>query len=65
VLDPIRAAVSRGLEQFAKRHGIDLVLDRSQLGEAVLIAAPGVDITDAFIKDYNTNASPTRKQKSP
>jgi len=53
VLGPIRAATLAGLADYAKAHKIDLVLDRVEMGSAVLVAAPGVDITDAFIKDYN------------
>ncbi len=67
VLDPIRADVLRALDRYARARGIGLVLDRAQIGDAVLIALPGVDITDAFVKDYNAAAAkrapPARAKK--
>lgn len=53
VLDPIEADVMRALDKYAQAHGIAIVLDRAKLADAVLVVAPGADITDAFIKDYN------------
>jgi len=53
VLGPIRAAALADLATFASARKIDLVIDRAELPAAVLVAGPGVDITDAFIKDYN------------
>jgi hypothetical protein len=39
-------------------HGIDLVLDRHQLGDELLVVSAGADITAAFIKDYNASTTP-------
>lgn len=66
VLDPIRAAVDRALERYAKTRGIELLLDRSKIAEAVLVIGPTVDITDAFIKNYNAGQAepPKRKPKN-
>ena len=61
VLDPIETDVMRALEKYAAVHGIGLVLDRKQLDDAVLVVAAGVDITDAFVKDYNTKAKAPKK----
>jgi Skp family chaperone for outer membrane proteins len=58
VLDPIEADVTAALEAYVQSHGIAVLLDRSELGRAVLVAAPGADITDAFIKDYNARGKP-------
>ena len=63
VLDPIRASVTRALELYARTHGIGLLLDRSELGKAVLVIAPGADITDAFIKSYDAGPSVPAKSK--
>lgn len=59
ILDPIRAEVLRALDRYARARGIGLVLDRSKLDSAVLIAAPGVDLTDAFITAYNASTAST------
>ncbi len=57
VLDPIENDVLRALDAYARAHGIGIVLDRGKIGDAILVAAPGADITDAFIKDYNAAAA--------
>jgi Skp family chaperone for outer membrane proteins len=58
VLDPIAAEVMRALERYAQAHSIDLVLDRRQAGEMLLVVAATADITTAFIKSYNATAKP-------
>lgn len=64
VLDPIRTAVARALERYARTHGIELVLDRSQIASAVLVIGPTVDITDAFIRNFNASQSGPAKTKA-
>lgn len=62
ILDPIRARVVLALAQYAKRRGIELVLDRSTLlSVAIVVAAPSIDITDAFLKDLD---AATKRQKA-
>ncbi len=54
VLDPIEADVQKELQRYAASSGIDILLDRSELGEStVLFVSPQTDITSAFIKSYN------------
>jgi hypothetical protein len=65
VLDPIKADVMRALERYMRARGIGLVLDRLQIQDAVFIALPGVDITDAFIKDYNATTAKTLPKAPP
>lgn len=60
VLDPIVAEAYRGLERYARAHGLGLVLDRAKLGDAMLVVAPDMDITDRFIRDYNRTTAPGR-----
>jgi hypothetical protein len=53
VLEPIMLDVEAALGRFAKTNGVGLVLDRAKLAESLIAIAPGVDLTAAFIKDYN------------
>jgi Skp family chaperone for outer membrane proteins len=51
---PIYDDLSKALDAFAKQRGIVLLLDVSKLGGAVLTADPNMDVTRAFITDYNS-----------
>ena len=48
---PLQEDVGKALEAFAKARGITMILDGSQI--PLLYAAESVDITKAFISDYN------------
>ncbi len=50
---PLQEEVGKALDAFAKARGITLVIDASQV-EGILYAADGIDITKAFISDYNS-----------
>lgn len=58
LLGPIETDVRQALEQFARSRGIGLVLDRQHLGDGIVVAIGGADITAEFIKHYN--AKPKR-----
>src|SRR5216684_2867234 len=49
---PLQDEVGKALDQFARTRGITIVLDGSQV-QGILYAADGLDITKAFISDYN------------
>ena len=53
VVAPISADIGKGLDQYAAQHGLTLILDISKLLPAVLTVNPAMDITQAFIADYN------------
>ena len=53
VLGPIETDVDKELQRYAVATGIDILLDRSEMGEAVLFVSASANITDAFIKSYN------------
>jgi hypothetical protein len=57
VLDPITADVERALTRYVAAHGIGLLIDRSGIEDNIAFVAAGVDITDAFVKDYNGRAT--------
>jgi Skp family chaperone for outer membrane proteins len=50
---PIFEDVGKALQAFAATRGITLVFDVSKTGNAMMVVNNAVDITDAFIADYN------------
>jgi len=63
----IFADIGKALETYAKSRGFDVVFDLSKMGNSVMIINQSVDITDAFIADFNaknpagaTPATPTK-----
>jgi Skp family chaperone for outer membrane proteins len=50
---PLQDDVGKALDKFAKDRGITMVLDGSQV-QGILYAADGLDVTKAFISDYNS-----------
>jgi Skp family chaperone for outer membrane proteins len=54
VLEPISRDVRTAIESYAKQRGFTLVLDSSQLQGVILSINPAIDITQAFIADYNS-----------
>jgi Skp family chaperone for outer membrane proteins len=54
VVGPISNDIGNALVQYAGQNGITLVLDISKLLPAVLSVNPAMDITKAFIADYNS-----------
>jgi Skp family chaperone for outer membrane proteins len=64
VVSPISRQIGASLDQFAAQRGVTMTLDLSKLLPAVLTLAPAVDLTQAFISDFNsknprTAAAPT------
>jgi len=49
---PLQDEVGKALDVYAKSRGVTLVIDASQT-EGILFATEGIDITKAFINDYN------------
>lgn len=49
---PLQEDVGKALDAFAKTRGITMILDGSQV-QGILYAADSLDITKAFISDYN------------
>lgn len=50
---PVIEDIMKALDAFAKQRGITLTLDVAKISEAIMTLVPSMDITDAFIKDYN------------
>ena len=53
VTAPISEQIGKAMDQFARERGITMTLDLSKLLPAMLTALPAVDVTDAFIADFN------------
>ena len=51
--NPIFQDIGTALQAFAASRGITLVFDVSKTGNAMMVVNNAVDITDAFIADYN------------
>jgi outer membrane protein len=54
VVSPISEDIGKALDAFAKSRGITMILDVSKMAPAILTATDGMDVTRAFISDYNT-----------
>jgi outer membrane protein len=52
LLTPVQVDVGKALDGFGKAHGITMILDGSQL--PLVYAADGLDVTKAFITEYNS-----------
>ena len=51
---PVSADIGKALDQYAAQHGLTMILDISKLLPALLTVSPAMDITQAFIADYNS-----------
>jgi len=64
VTGPISQQVGKALDDFAHQYGITMTLDLSKMLPAILTALPTVEVTEAFIADFNRKnpraAPPTR-----
>ena len=56
VTAPIAKEISTALEAYGKKNSIDMILDVSKLDGSILMIYYAMDITDAFIKDFNAKA---------
>jgi len=52
-ISPISNQIGAALDQFARQRGITMTLDVSKLLPAILTVVPAVDVTRAFIDDFN------------
>jgi len=54
IVSPVSKQIGAALDQFARQRGITMTLDTSKLLPAILTALPAVDVTQAFIADFNS-----------
>jgi Skp family chaperone for outer membrane proteins len=64
--DPIYKDISPALQAFARQRGVNVIFDVSKLGEVMFVVNETVDLTRAFIADYNqrnpATATPPARQ---
>jgi len=53
LLSPLQDDVGKALDAFAKAHGITMIIDGTQV-PGVIYAADAMDVTRAFIAEYNS-----------
>jgi Skp family chaperone for outer membrane proteins len=53
VTGPLSEQIGKAMDEFARQRGITMTLDLSKLLPALLTAVPAVDVTEAFIADFN------------
>ena len=54
VVAPISKQIGTAIDQFARQRGVTMTLDLSKLLPAILTAVPAIDLTQAFIADFNS-----------
>jgi Skp family chaperone for outer membrane proteins len=54
VVNPILEDVYKSLDGFAKQRGITLMLDAAKIGPAIITLDGAMDVTRAFIAEYNS-----------
>lgn len=63
--EPIYKDISPALQAFARQRGVNVIFDVSKLGEVMFVVNDTVDLTRAFITDYNqrnpATATPARQ----
>ena len=64
IFAPLQEEVGKALDAYAKAHGIMLIIDGSQV-EGILFAAESIDITKAFISDFNLKNPATASVTTP
>lgn len=65
MLGPIYEDIGKNLEAFAKQRGIGAVIDISKLQSAVYLTNDQMDITSAFIAEYNSRNPATASAATP
>ncbi len=53
MLAPLSENINQALQVFARQRGITLLFDGAKLGGVMIVLNNQMDITDAFIADYN------------
>ena len=65
VVAPISTDIGKALDQFAQQRGITMILDISKLAPAILTVNPAMDVTQAFIAEFNSKNPATASAATP
>jgi Skp family chaperone for outer membrane proteins len=69
IVEPVNIEIGKAVEAFSRSKGYDVVLDEAKFAGTMIVLNRGIDITSAFIADYNgknpatvaaTNATPVK-----
>ncbi|MBD0370879.1 MAG: OmpH family outer membrane protein [Pyrinomonadaceae bacterium] len=63
IFGPLQEDIGKAIEAFARQRGITIIIDAAQV--PVLYAADSVDITRAFIQEYNSKNPATASTAAP
>ena len=63
VFAPLQEEIGRAIEAFAKAHGINVIVDGAQV--PLLYAADSIDVTKAFITEFNSKNPVTASTTPP
>jgi outer membrane protein len=62
---PLYEDIGKSLDAFARARGITLLLDAAKIGPAILAATDTMDVTRAFIAEYNSKNPATASAAGP
>ncbi|HEX8143612.1 MAG TPA: OmpH family outer membrane protein [Pyrinomonadaceae bacterium] len=62
---PLYEDIGKALDAFARARGITLLLDAAKIGPAILAAVDAMDVTRAFIAEYNSKNPSTASAAGP
>jgi outer membrane protein len=65
VVGPIYDDIGKSLDAFGKTHGITLMLDAAKIGPAIIMATDAMDVTAAFIREFNSSHPATASTAGP
>jgi Skp family chaperone for outer membrane proteins len=65
VVSPISRQIGAALDQFATQRGVTMTLDVSKLLPVILTMVPAVDLTQAFISEFNSKNPRTAAPTTP
>jgi outer membrane protein len=63
IFGPLQEDIGKQIEAFAKQRGISIIIDAAQV--PLLYAADSIDITRAFIQEYNSKNPATASTAAP
>ncbi|MFZ2177410.1 MAG: hypothetical protein WAW17_25950, partial [Rhodococcus sp. (in: high G+C Gram-positive bacteria)] len=62
VTAPVSADIGKALDEFARQRGFTITFDLNKLAPAILTISPTIDVTQAFIADFNSKYPATSPQ---
>lgn len=65
VTEPVYKDIGPALQAYARQRGISVVFDVSKMSEVMFVINDGVDLTKAFIADYNQRNPGTAAPTTP